>query len=149
MIKVLGLCTAIAFAMPGCAAFAGAVPVIQDVLLYASDAQAILSAIQTIANTFFVNHQNAELQNKVLNALADTQLALDMVIQTSHGVQNVDESRLQAALVNFATAYGDLMLLLQQAGIADGSGGLRATKDGPMVRKVPTPLLMTKMLHKK
>ena len=133
--------------LPGCAAFAAAIPVITEVVTYVSDAQQILSAIQIISQTFFAEHPNPDLQKKLAQDLSEAHLALDTIVQIGQGAKDLSDKDLVDAIAKFQKVYTDIDAILKQTGLVPPAGTLRATAPGGPAR-IPTPMLMTLKVKK-
>lgn len=117
----------LASSLSGCAMFQRAVvPVIDDVVMVAQDALAILNAIRAAEAVFFLANPDPRAQAEVENAIGDANLALDAALQTASGTKSLSASDANAGFDAFRQAYGDLVTLVAQLGIvrADPKGRL-------------------------
>ena len=118
--------------------------VLADVITVAQDAASVLNVITVAEKEFFLIAPNPDLQKKIDQGLIDAQLALDIAIRSTRGVQNLTSDQADAAFADFRQAYASLIELLKQAGVVSPTpdGKAYATARG---RLIPTPLAMGKV----
>lgn len=131
----------LAITVPGCAAWQKVEPVLNDVQTAVTDAAAILDAIRSVVNVFFLAKPMPEVQAKIEKVLGDTELGLSAAARALKGVQDASQEQLDAAWKDFRASYAELLTLLRDVGIVSTDGKM-ATRRGMV--SLPEPLAMAK-----
>jgi len=133
-----------ALALPGCAALAAAGPVISDIAVAVADGEQVIAIIESVEHAYFAAKPDAVMQQKIENDLTKAHIALDLALRADKGVGDLTSKDVSAAIGDFESAYGDLLLLLSQAGIQTSASPL--AKVGPSAKPVvviPRPMILS------
>lgn len=115
-------------------------PLLTEVVTDAQDAITVVDAIKTVVDIFFLASPNPEAQAKVLAAIGDVHLGLDVAIRATKGAQDLTAGQREDAWQKFNLAFEDLGKLLKELGIVDG-GGKVAARRGAAREALPEPLV--------
>lgn len=117
----------------GCAAALEAIPVIASVV---TDAAQVLSVIDLAVQEFFRTHPDtpASVRARYTDAMTKAHRALNASQKALRGVQDIDQKQYDAAFVEFREAYKDLVAVLTDEGLMNGSklsAGIDSTVEIP------------------
>lgn len=133
----LAMLVALAPATLGCSLLHSAVPVLDDVIAYVTDAEQVLAVLESIAQLFFLAHPDPTLQQEYVRLDKRVHLSLDASVRLAHAGKDLDSSDMQAAVADFQAAWNDL----QQFASAHGIAAPPTPKLG--AGEMPQPMLMT------
>lgn len=133
---VLIACFCLVASLPGCAAFAAAVPIIAEIGTIIADAVNDLDYVEQIVATFpgLSGDQRSAIEAKLQAA----RLALQAAAAADNGASDLTAAQLDASLTAFRAAWKDLSQALADAGITAGSkiGATASTVS------IPSPLAL-------
>lgn len=124
----------------GCKLLHDAVPVLQQIVAYVTDAEAIISGLENAAQLFFLAHPDAVKQAAFQKADARLRATLDTISRLAAAGKDLDSEDVVAAVRDFQAAYGDFANLLRSFGVdvpAPGNGTVGAhVQTEPMLMSV-------------
>ncbi len=119
-----------AIAVPACAAFVSALPVIIAVANYAA---MVLDDIQHFADIWFRTHPDASKQAAVDAAVSKCRAALALAERATAGAEALDQKQVDAAFADFREAYTALLDLVAPIGVKAVGPGVQAPPGGLQV----------------
>lgn len=120
----------------GCAAVMSNLPA---VIAAVTDGNLVVDTIEAFANAYFITHPNPEKQKEVSIAIARTKAALDAALRMVHGIEKINQAKVDEAFADFRVFYTDLVSLTAAIGVKTGGTKLLASPGG---LTVPEPLAL-------
>lgn len=127
------------FTATGCQLLHDAVPVLNHIIGYVADAEAIISGLEQAAQLFFLAHADAQAMAEFQKADARVRASLDTISRLATAGKDLDSEDMVAAIKDFQAAYSDFATLLRSLGVNVPPAGV-----GTVGAHVQTePMLMT------